>query len=159
MWPPVFWRACLGLVVIDSTRATPILTKISIDPAAALAFPSAQTSGACGIITIDGLGVLNGDYTLLENPNGRRPAWIGATAYAQNRILSYLEDERVWAIGTNNLVQAFSEIDSVTPPAQSSLWQIFNEELSVFEASGTFVTVSCPGEPTGSSPFFHTFHT
>lgn len=143
-----FWTACVGLaVVIEGTRAKPILSKIEIDAAAALVFPSAQLSGACGIVTIDGLGALDGDYTLLEKPKGRRPAWIGTSMYTQNLALSYMQDERVWAIGANNLVRAFVEIDSVMPPARSSLWQIYNEGLPAFEGSGTIVSFSCPGEP------------
>lgn len=146
MWMLVFWRAFLSLSVTDGTRAKPTLSRIEIDAAAARVFPSAQLSGACGIVTIDGLGALDGDYTLLENPEGQRPAWIGTSMYTQNLALSYLQDHRVWAIGANSLVHAFVQIDSVMPPARSSLWQIFNEELSAFEGSGTVVSFFCPGE-------------
>lgn len=110
-------------------------------------FPSAQLSDACGIITIDGLGVLGGDYTLLENPsdNHSRPAWIGTSTNTHSLTLSYLQNVGVWAIGANGLFNAFAAVDSVVPPAQSRLWQVFNNETSAFEASGNIVAVSCPG--------------
>lgn len=138
----------------DGTRTTPGLSsKIRIDPAAASVFPSAQLSEACGIITIDGLGVLGGDYTLLD-PRDKytRPAWIGTSTNTHSLTLSYLQNVGVWAIGANGLFNAFVAVDSVMPPARSRMWQIFNQESSAFEGSGNnVVAVSCPGRSLCSS--------
>ena len=139
------WKACLWLAV-KGTGATPRLTKIKIDPAAALVFPSAQLSGACGITPIEGLGVADGDYTLLDDPSSSRPAWIGTSPYIQHLVLSYLQDEGVWAIGGNNLFHAFLRVDAAMPPVYSSLWQVFDHESSAFHGSGKVVSISCPGD-------------
>lgn len=73
-------------IVVKAAQARPLFLKIHVDPAAAQVFPSAQHSAACGIINIQGLGPLDGDYTLLHDKLDTaqgRPAWIGTSAYTQ----------------------------------------------------------------------------
>lgn len=145
----VFGGAYLCLMVIEGTRAAPNLSKITIDPSAARIFPSAQVSATCRIITIDGLGVLDGDYVLVDNLDVAEitPAWVGTSAYTQALVLSYRPDDGVWAIGADGLAHAFLEVDSGMPPARSSQWQVFNPGSSVFEGAGNaVVSISCPGK-------------
>lgn len=134
------------------TRAVhvPSLSRIRIGRSAEWAFPSAQVSAACGIISIDGLGELDGDYVLVNSADvtlRNKPTWIGTSGNSQKLALSYLPDEKVWAIGANGLIRAFLEIDSGIPSAQSSRWHVFNEESSAFEGIGNIVSISCPGKP------------
>lgn len=146
---PAVWGLYLCLVVIEGTRSAPNLSKITIDPAVARIFPSAQVSTICSIITIGGLGVLDGDYVLVDNLDTAEttPTWAGTSAYTQALVLSYRPDDTVWAIGAGALAHAFVEAHSGMPPSQSSQWQVFNPESSVFEgAESTVVTISCPGK-------------
>lgn len=151
MWP-IVWGAyvCLG-VVVEGTRAARSLSKITLDPDPAVAriFPSAQVSTTCRIITIGGLGELDGDYVLVDNLDlaETTPTWAGTSAYTQALVLSYRPDPGVWAIGADALAHAFVAADPGMPPAQSSQWQVFNPESSVFEGAGNaVVSISCPGK-------------
>lgn len=130
---------------IKGAQAT--LSRIYVDPAAASAFPSSQRSAGCGIISIRGLGRLDGDYALLHDglrTTQERPAWIGTSAYTQNLVLSF--QEGAWTIGPLSSSRAFLLFDSGTPPSRSSRWEVYNEHLSAFERADNIVSISCPGK-------------
>lgn len=123
---------------------------IPVDPAAATVFPSAQLSSACGIVAIEGLGPLDGDYTLVDElmeTNGIL-AWIGTSVDTQNFLLSWQMHERVWTIGKYGLsvYRAFVEGDPDVPPSTSSRWQMYNRSVSVFEEVDHAVSITCPGK-------------
>lgn len=124
---------------------------IPVDPAAAKVFPSAQFSPACGIISIEGLGPLDGDYTLVDELteiNGI-PAWISTSEGTHYLLLSWQMDERVWTIGEYGLgvFLAFVEGAPDLPPSRSSRWQRYvPQSVSVFEEVENVVSVACPGK-------------
>lgn len=160
MHPPPSWRrlwpqlvaACLHLtaVRVAAARSPPdvSISKIYIDPAAERVFPNAQSSAPCAIITIDGLGPLDSDYTLIDDPAGmaqRRPTWIG-TSNTQHLALSYQPADGLWTIGgVDGLTAAYVKVDSSLPPAHSSLWRVFREHPARFERVDNIVIISCPG--------------
>lgn len=128
---------------------------IPMDPAAAKVFPSSQFSPACAIISIEGLGPLDGDYVLVDElteMNGT-PAWIGALTGTRQWLLSWQIDERVWAIEVYGLrtptFRAFVEGASSVPPSRSSRWKMYSKSASVFEEVENVVSIVCPGK---SSP-------
>lgn len=125
---------------------------IPMDPTAAKVFPSAQFSPACAIISIEGLGPLDGDYALVDElteVNGT-PAWTGTSAGNRRRVLSWQAAERVWAIGEYGLrVPIFRAVvkgTSNVPPSRSSRWQLYSKSTFVFEEVENVVSVSCPGK-------------
>ncbi|CAN0428197.1 unnamed protein product [Ectocarpus sp. 12 AP-2014] len=147
-WPHIFgrWLQVLSTVLccVTGARAAPNLHKIKVDPTAALWFPSTQLSAACGIINIDGLGPLDGDYSLLHDMNSteNRPTWIGTSANTQHLLLSFQPVVGGWAIGSTSWSRAFLPVGSKMPPTQSSRWQVFNDGLSSFEGTGKIVSIS-----------------
>lgn len=151
-WPHVFGRwphiLSAALCCVAGTRAAPNLHKIKVDPSAALRFPSTQLSAACGIINIDGLGPLDGDYSLVHDMNATedRPAWIGTSANTQDLLLSFQPVVGGWAIGSTSWSRAFLPVNSKMPPTQSARWQVFIDGFSSFEEIGKIVSISCPGK-------------
>lgn len=157
-WLP--FAACLHWIAVTVTAATSqqsvFISKLKIHPAAERVFPNAQFSAPCAIITVDGLGPLDGDYTLLDDDfavlgsqtkMAQRPAWIGASAYKVHLALSYQPEHRVWTIGgAYGLTNAFVQVDSRLPPTRSTMWSVFREGSSLFERVGNAVTISCPGK-------------
>lgn len=137
-------RACLFFTVSEHTGAvattTPgvIKTKFSVDLAAL------QLSGACGIITIHGLGSLDGDYALADEPTVGQKRWHSTSVSNQNLVLSYLTVEGVWSIGAQDWSREFLKGDPGIPPERSLRWQIYNTNSSVFEDVGGVVSISCP---------------
>ncbi|CAM9914492.1 unnamed protein product, partial [Scytosiphon promiscuus] len=132
-----------------------IVSKIKIHPAAERVFPNAQLSAPCAIITVGGLGPLDGDFTLVDDDSSlpssptkmiqRRPVWIGASTRTEHLALSYQPEQGVWTIGgAYGLTNAFVRVDSTLPPAQSAMWSIFRERSSRFEKVDNVVTISCP---------------
>lgn len=115
-------------------------------------FQQDKIAEPCVIITIDGLGSLDGDYSLLDNspsPQGGKPSWIGTSADTQDLLLSWQPLEHMWAIGIRDtdLFHAFVRADNGSlPPTYSSWWQVFDPDLSAFKAADTTVAVRCPGE-------------
>lgn len=142
--------ACLYVIVSKTTGATAaapgvIQIKLSVDPA------TLQLSGACRIVAIHGLGSLDGDYILADEPTVGHERWHGVSMSIQNLVLSYLAEEGVWSIGAEDWNRAFLNGDPGIPPAQSSQWQIYNTNSSVFEDVGGVVSISCPREFFGIS--------
>lgn len=129
----------------STSRAT-----IPVDPAAAAAFPSAQFSSACGIIAIEGLGSLDGDYTLVDElmEMDGIPAWIGTSVDTRNFLLSWQMNERVWTIGKYGLsvYRAFVGGAPDVPPSTSSRWQLYTRSMSAFEEVDHAVSITCPGK-------------
>lgn len=133
-----------------SSQASRRSIAIPIDPAAAPVFPHAQYSAACGIITIEGLDYMDGDYVLLDKSAspGESPAWIGASQETQDLVLSWQPLGGVWTIGVRDLprfARAYLPVESDMPPAYSSRWQIFDVDSSDFEEVGNAVSIYCPG--------------
>ncbi|CAM9964563.1 unnamed protein product, partial [Ectocarpus sp. 12 AP-2014] len=146
-WPHILgrWLQILSTAFccVKGTRAAPNLHKIKVDPTAALWFPSTQLSAACSIINIDGLGPLDGDYSLLHDmTTENRPTWIGTSANTQHLLLSFQPVVGGWAIGSTSWSRAFLPVDSKMPPTQSSRWQVFTDGLSSFEGTGKIVSIS-----------------
>ena len=157
-WYRVFLFVCCGMLFIAEVAAASeqegsmSRATIPMDPAAAKVFPSAQFSLACAIISIEGLGPLDGDYALVDDlteMNGT-PAWIGTSAGTRRRLLSWQIAERVWAIGEHGLsipiFRAFVGGASSAPPSRSSRWQMYSKRKFVFEEVENMVTIACPGK-------------
>lgn len=122
-----------------------------MDPAAAKVFPSSQFSPACGIINIEGLGPLDGDYALIDElteTNGI-PAWISTSEGKEHLLLSWQMDELVWTIGEFgwSVFLAFVEGAPDVPPSKTSRWQRYvPQSASVFEEVENVVSITCPGK-------------
>ena len=116
-------------------------------------FPSAHLSPACGIIDVEGLGPLDGDYTLVDElmeMNGI-PGWSSASAGTPTFLLWWQMDQRVWTIRKHGLstFHAFVEGAPDVPPSTSSRWQMYtcNQNVSVFEeVDHAVVSITCPGK-------------
>lgn len=156
------FTACLHWTAVTVTAARSrqniSISKLKIHPAAAPVFPNAQFGAPCAIIAVDGLGPLDGDYTLLDGdfsvPDShtevaqRRPAWIGASPYTEHLALSYQPEQGVWTIGgAYGLTDAYVQVDSSLPPAHSAMWNVFRDRSSRFEMVDNIVTISCPCKP------------
>lgn len=131
---------------------------VSLNSAAWTAFPNAHASAACGIVSVDGLGWLDGDYTLADTSrwSGGKPAWILLRPESPYTVLlAWSGLESVWAMSfgeenANLRYAAFLPAGSYpatgqVPPAHSSRWQIFENKSSRFEENKNMVTISCPG--------------
>lgn len=127
-------------------------TNILVDPAAVNVFPSAQFDAACSIIEVAGLGLLDGDYSLLDrNPRAAAaepPSWIGMSGHSKHALLSWHSVERVWTIGMHglNVYRAFVPFEPDIPPSRSTQWRVFDAQLSAFRNWSNDVSISCPGE-------------
>lgn len=135
--------ACVYFAIYEPTRAAAVAPvvfkrKLLVDPAAL------QLGGACGIVAIHGLGSLDDDYILADESTVGHKRWHGTSTSKQNLVLSYLTVEGVWSIGTEGWSRAFLNGDPGIPPAQSSRWQIYNANSSLFEDVGGVVSISCP---------------
>lgn len=150
----------LALAGEDVVRATHGI-RVRVDPAAAKTFPNAQSSAACEIITITGLGSLDGDYTLVD-PGERflspekKPAWVRATLDKPHQMLSWLPGKNLWVVGMreSGRYNAFVPMQSDMPPVYSSGWRLFNEDSGSFEEFNNMVVVSCPGMYLRTMPLY-----
>lgn len=131
---------------------------IPVPPAAWNSFPNAHSSAACDIVSVNGLGWLDGDYTLANAPrwSGQKPAWIRLRMEAPSPVaLSWVASDDFWAIGfagehSHVLYGAFLPSNPDTsssdmPPAFSSRWMTFNDSISRFEGIDHGASISCPG--------------
>lgn len=123
--------------------------KILVHPNAGRFFPMAQRSAACGIITIGGLGSLDGDYALVKELTAAkgRPAW-SRTTLRDPYVLSWHEIDRAWTVGItgSGVHQALLRVDSDIPPSHSKMWQVVAKDSSVFETVDKPVPIHCPGK-------------
>lgn len=136
-------------------------TVVPVHPLAWNSFPNAQSSAACAIISINGLGWLDGDYTLANAAqwSAEKPTWIHLMPKRPHTLtLSWVTPNGVWGIYFVNdhsgdvLYGAFlppdSDVSSTNdmPPAHSSRWMTFNNKTSRFEEVDHNVSISCQGE-------------
>lgn len=138
--------SCLTAGHLDPIRAA----TIPVETIEAPLLPQAQQDGVCTIITVKGLGFLDGDYSMLENLlNGEKPSWIGTSPDTQDLLLSWNPLAQLWTIGNRGtgLYHAYVPAEEGNiPPGSSSQWQMFDSGLSDFREIPEIVTVYCPGE-------------
>lgn len=146
--------AFVALEVARARKDVPIsrIITVPVDPSAATVFPNAQLSAACGIVTLEGLGLgLDGDYTLadeLASVHGGKPVWIGTSPDMQHQVLAWQPTWRAWTIGIRgfSVFLAFAPVDTDMPPAYSSQWQVLTEDPNVFKVVSNAVSIFCPGK-------------
>lgn len=138
----------IGQVTSSTSRKTAV---IPVDPKVASLFPSVQFSGACRTISIEGLGQLDGDYTLTDGSAAAtgRSSWVGTRIETHKLVVSCQTVERAWTITGyigSITYRAFLSADCDLPPARSVRWQVFSEASSTFEGVKNPVSVLCPGD-------------
>ncbi|CAM9533255.1 unnamed protein product [Ectocarpus fasciculatus] len=140
--------ACLTWASIGVKAGETSISKLRIDASAERVFPSAQVGAPCSIVSVEGLGPLDGDYSLLEDQADtaqRRPAWMSTSEKTGggHMALAYNDIQGVWTIGgAYDRSSAFVEVDSALPPAHSSMWNVYNGDSSGFERVGNAVAIS-----------------
>ncbi|CAN0483437.1 unnamed protein product [Ectocarpus sp. 12 AP-2014] len=139
--------ASIGVTAAVEPPSDTLISKIRIDAAAERVFPSAQVGAPCSIVTVEGLGPLDGDYALLEDQADtiqRRPAWISTSEKTGGHMaLTYNDIQGVWTIGgAYDRSSAFVQVDSALPPTHSSLWNVYNGDSSDFQGVSNVVAIS-----------------
>lgn len=155
----ILLKACLSILWIPGDGVAGVRSDgitLPQDPKATfLPFPRAQPGAACDTLSVQGLGALDGEYSLVDEVvhSVDKPRWIRVIPNGPPFLLSWLPAMDVWTIGTrgSGRYNAFLRDKSNTPPQSSSSWEIFDSLSASFQETGTTVDILCPGIPCLSS--------